>query len=631
MDQAEEIKSKLDVVEVIREYIALKPAGINFRATCPFHREKSPSFVVSPEKQIWHCFGCGKGGDIFSFVMEIEGVSFSEALRNLAPKAGVTLRKENPKLTTQRNRLLDIMEIAARYYHKSLLAEKSAESVRAYLDKRGMKIETIEGWEIGYSPDSWDDLLNMLRGKGYSENEIFLAGLSVKSQSGSKFYNRFRDRIMFPIFDVNGAVVALTARVRPEKEKEEKMGKYINSPATVIYDKSRILFGLDRAKMAIKSEDLAILVEGQMDVITAHQHGFKNIIASSGTALTEEQIKLIKRYTNNIALGFDMDKAGQMAADRGIREAMRAEMNIKVVLMPAGKDPDECIKNNPEDWVEAVKTAKPIMEYYFDKIFSGLNLELVENKRKAAKEILPIIIKLGNRIEQDFWLRKLSEKIEVEENVLRETFSAQVSRDLSQHKSPEPPQPTNRPRPEQDEMLSELLLALLVKFPSLLEYTANRLQLDQIGGMINKLFYKNLIIYYNNVIADNRNSGQGKAVSGAKVSYNNLKNWLNAAFLENQTENGGRQISANEDNQLKLLDQLVLLGDKDFYELDDSQAKAEIIKIIRYLKKHYLMRRMKEIEKTIAHYETEGEGGKAGALMGELKMLSDELREIGEQ
>jgi len=619
MDQREEIKSRLDIVEIIREYIPLKSAGINFRAPCPFHREKTPSFIVSPEKQIWHCFGCGKGGDVFSFVMEIEGIGFVDALRNLAPKAGVTLERQDPKISSQRNRIMDAMEEAANYYSRALFTEKSAEGVRKYLSGRGLMKQTLETWRIGYSPDSWDDLLKLLRGKGYSENEIFLAGLSTKSQNSSRFYNRFRDRIMFPIFDINGAVVALTARVRKEKEAEEKMGKYVNSPSTIIYDKSRILFGLDKARMAIKSENLAVLVEGQMDVITAHQNNFKNVIAASGTALTEDQIKLIKRYTNNIALGFDMDKAGQMAADRGIREAMRAEMNIKVVMMPSGKDPDECIKNSPQEWAEAVKEARPIMEYYFDKVFANLNLDEVEDKRKAAKEILPIIMKLGNKIEQGFWLRKLSEKIEVEENLLRETLSAQTKSEVGQKKRHPEKAEEARARQSQEEMLSELLLALSLRFPGLLSYAINHIQDDQIAGLSNKLFYKNLIIYYNDI------NNQPEADLNSAINYNSLKNWLEGSFGGEKAEPD--QTDKIVGNQLKLLDRLVLLGDKDFYDLDSEGARMEIIKIAIALKKNYLMRRMKEIEKAIADCEEKGEGQKAGELLGELKMLSDEIRE----
>ncbi|MCK5320853.1 DNA primase, partial [Candidatus Parcubacteria bacterium] len=265
MQPSEEIKSRLDIVDVIREYIQLQAAGVNFRAKCPFHREKTPSFVVSPEKQIYHCFGCGEGGDIFSFVMKMEGIEFVEALRLLAPKAGVALKKQNPEAASKRNKILDMLDLSRRYYHKIFLGEASARNAREYIKKRALSADTIEEWQIGYSLDSWDTVGKLLRAKGYKENEIFVAGLIVKSNKSNRFYDRFRGRIMFPINDVNGNTVAFSARISPEKEAVEKMGKYINSPQTPVYDKSKILFGLDKAKLEIKKEDLAIVVEGQMD------------------------------------------------------------------------------------------------------------------------------------------------------------------------------------------------------------------------------------------------------------------------------------------------------------------------------------------------------------------------------
>ncbi|MCD4762066.1 DNA primase, partial [bacterium] len=418
MQPSEEIKAKLDIIDLIREYIPLKAAGVNFRAKCPFHREKTPSFTVSPEKQIYHCFGCGKGGDIFSFIQEIESVDFVGALKILAPKAGVALKRQDPKAASERNRVLDIIDIARRYYSKILIDSNQAKAARQYLKERGLKEEIIDEWQIGFSPDSWDSLSKILLGKGYAEHEIFKAGMNVKNSTSSRFYDRFRGRIMFPINDVNTTTVGFSARVSPEKEAEEKMGKYINSPQTVVYDKSKILFGLDKAKQEIRRSDYAIVVEGQMDVITAHQAGFKNVVASSGTALTAHQVILLKRFTKNIMLAFDMDEAGATASDRGIQEALKQEMNIKVVELKDGKDPDDCIREDKEAWAEAVKTAKPMMQYYFDRTFSGMDLSDIVNRREAASILLNIIVKVGNRIEQDHWLKKLSEKIDVSESIL---------------------------------------------------------------------------------------------------------------------------------------------------------------------------------------------------------------------
>lgn len=345
MSQSEEIKSKLDIVEVIREYIPVKAVGANFQALCPFHNEKSPSFVISPEKQIWHCFGCGRGGDVFAFVMEKEGLGFMEVLRLLAPKAGVVLQYENQQEYSERNRLLDILELAGKYY-AHILSTPIGREAREYLIKRGLSDENITEWQLGYSQDSWSGLYDFLKarpltGKKYTDEEILSAGLTVKKEAqnsgGRGYYDRFRDRIMFPIWNVNNNLIAFTARVNPNKEQTEKMGKYINSPQTKIYDKSRVLFGLNKAKSAIRQEDMAIVVEGQMDAISCHNHGFKNVVASSGTALTTEQVALIKRFTNNLALLFDMDAAGQMAADRGIKEALAQEMNLKIIVLSSGR------------------------------------------------------------------------------------------------------------------------------------------------------------------------------------------------------------------------------------------------------------------------------------------------------
>lgn len=620
LQPSEEIKSKLDIVDVIREYIPIKAAGMNFKANCPFHREKTPSFMVSPEKQIYHCFGCGKGGDVFSFIQEIEGVNFVEALRILAPKAGVTLKKQNPQVTSQRNKLLDIMDSSVNYYHDILLNNSEAQAARDYLKNRGLTEETIREWKIGYSADSWDDIINWLKARNYNDNEIFSAGISIKKEGTNRYYNRFRGRIMFPIWDNNGNAVAFSARVSPEKEATEQMGKYINSPQTLIYDKSKILFGLDKAKLEIKSQDLAIVVEGQMDVITAHQAGYKNIIASSGTALTREQINLIKRFTNNITLAFDMDNAGQMAADRGIREAMQAEMNIKVIELGEGKDPDECIKNNPKEWERAVEEAKPMMQYYFDKNLADLNLEKIEDKRIAAKKLLPIIIRLGDNIEKDYWLKVLAEKLDTNESALRESINGikDKIRDYQRSETSELQEVKTEAPKNRQELLSEMLIALMFKFPAVITYVVDHISVDHLKGVHNQSIYKNLLIYYNNNI-------DGSASENLeKIDYNEFKFWFDQQIEENIYNNSG----FDKQNVLMFLDRLVLLGDRDFYNLDNEKAKNETIKVVVEIKRNYLTARMKEIEKLIIESEKAGDKAGVNGLMEELKTLSDELRSV---
>ena len=475
MSQSEEIKKKLDIVEVIREYTPVKAVGANFQALCPFHNEKTPSFVISPDKQIWHCFGCGRGGDVFAFVMEKEGLGFMETLRLLAPKAGVVLKYEDPAAYSERNRLLDILELSGKYY-AHVLTTAPGKVAKEYLLKRELSEETISDWHLGYSPDSWDSLYNFLKarpisGKKYTDEEIFLAGLIIKKdQAGGSargYYDRFRDRIMFTIWDVNNNIVAFTARINPAKEKTEKMGKYINSPQTGVYDKSRILFALNKAKNDIRKEDLAIVVEGQMDAISCHQHGFKNVVASSGTALTTEQVALIKRFTNNVALCFDMDDAGQMAADRGIKEVLAQELNLKIIVLPYGKDPDECLKNNPDDFRQAVRGAKLMLEYYLEKISAGLDLSQLDNKQLVVKKMLDMIAKVHNKVERDFWLHKLSESVEVDEALLRENLE-KISKPEGVVKSSQPHSAAKSQEAamSREERLAELLLAILIKFPA---------------------------------------------------------------------------------------------------------------------------------------------------------------------
>lgn len=614
MTDSEEIKSRLDIVEVVREYIQLQQAGGNFRARCPFHQEKSPSFMVSPEKQIFHCFGCGAGGDLFTFVQLIEGLTFPEALRLLAPKAGVKLKKQDNVKTSKRNRLLDILELSRKYYNKVLLESPRAEAARKYLKERGLDEDQILDWQIGYSFDSWDYLLNFLKGKGYNEQEIFQAGMSAKAQVGNKTYDRFRGRIMFPINDVNGSTVAFTARVSPEKEANEKQGKYINSPQTEIYDKSKILFGLDKAKKGIRDQDLAVIVEGQMDVITAYNYGFKNVVASSGTALTTEQIKLLKRFTSNIDLAFDMDDAGQRAADRGIMEASAFDINLSVVEIPGSKDPDECIRNNVKEWREALMNSKPIMQYYFDKIFSGVDLEKVENKRNCAKLFLSKIVILGSKIDHDFWLKKLSQKINIEEFLLRETLTEAIKKSGNEnHRQIENKTPLIKKNVLSiEERYSENLLALAFKYMSVFEYLLSHVEIDFIIGESNKNIYKKLITYYNN-----KREGLANSV---KLDYNDFKEWLTIEIKNKDTK--------TRENQLKSLDKLVLLGDSSFLEFDELKATDETIKIVEKLRRLYFSNRMKIVERKIFESEKANDEEMVKTLLDEFKYLSDELRGI---
>ena len=496
--QTDEIKSKLSVEEVISGYLQLQRAGRNLKANCPFHNEKTPSFMVSPERQMWHCFGCDEGGDIFSFVMKIEGLEFRDALKLLAEKAGVELKSSDYKSGDggRKKRALEVVEVSRKFYEECLKI-KTGKKAFEYLLERGLSKNTIVKFQLGYAPDSWDLLSKFLQKKGYKENEIFAAGMMVKKDRGG-YYDRFRGRIMFPINNVSGQTVGFSSRVMPGQD--ESQAKYINTPETVLYNKSQILYGLDKAKMAIRKNDLAILVEGNMDVIASFQAEVENVVASSGTALTAEQIRIIKRYTDNVAFSFDLDSAGIKAANRGIEIALAEGMNIQVITIPEGKDPADCVKSNPALWKEAVKNPKQIMEFYFDSVFTKYDATKIEDKKKIAAELLNIITKISNKIEQSHYLQMLAEKLSVDEKVLVETLeSADKNKPHFENKfkkSKDDPKALNAANRENQ--LQEKLLGLIILNPQIFEeiYAGlDELFLDQklntIYNLIKELYLKN--------------------------------------------------------------------------------------------------------------------------------------------
>ena len=424
----DEIKTRLDIVEVIGSYVKLQKCGANFRARCPFHSEKKPSFFVSPARQIWHCFGCGKGSSIFDFVKEIERVEFGDALRILAQKAGVELKPIRPELRTARQRLSEICELACKFFEKQLEANKSGQEAKKYLLKRGITEDSIKKWKLGYAPDAWRGLSDFLVEKGYQIEEIVKAGLAIKKEeipdsrlqtSDSSFYDRFRSRIIFPIFDLNSQPVGFGGRIFGPREKQE-IAKYVNSPSTLLYDKSRILYGLDKAKIEIRKQNLAILVEGYTDCIMAHQAGTENTVATSGTALTPYQLKILKRYSDNLITAFDMDVAGDTATKRGIDLAQSLDFNIKVITMSQKKDPADVIAQSPQLWERLIGQSCSILDFYFETTFSKFDKKTPDGKREISKILLPIIKRIPNKILVSHWLQKLAKELEIKVEALEE-------------------------------------------------------------------------------------------------------------------------------------------------------------------------------------------------------------------
>ncbi len=417
----EQIKEKLSIVDVISDYIKLEKAGSNFKARCPFHHEKTPSFFVSPTRNTYYCFGCGAKGDIFSFVEHFEGIDFKGALRQLAGKAGVEIVYEQREDKEGKQKLFDMLEETTKFFENNLTEQKDA---IAYLRDRKLKDEFKEWFRVGYASDSWDALCNYLKERGYTEEEMLKAGLIKRGEKG--VYDTFRSRIMFPITDTTGRVVAFTGRIFPNNDK---IAKYLNSPETEFYNKSKILYAFDKAKISIRKSNFSILVEGQMDVLMSHQAGFRNTVALSGTALTAHQITMLKRLSNNIVLAFDGDKAGIASAGRSAEMALAARMDVKVAEMQEGVDPADLVKEDPRKLKEAVRNSVHIITFYLDML-----QRQHENKRafnKAVEEtVLPFVARIESRIDQMHFVSEIARKLGIpEEAVLAEVEKIAVPED----------------------------------------------------------------------------------------------------------------------------------------------------------------------------------------------------------
>ncbi|MDY6917419.1 MAG: DNA primase [Chloroflexota bacterium] len=435
MSVVDEIKDRLDIVEVVSEYVALQKAGRNLRARCPFHAEKTPSFFVFPERQTWHCFGsCGTGGDVFAFVMKKEGIGFGEALKLLAGKAGVPLAPRQPgkekAKDEQAERLYGINEAAAGYYNYVLGTSAGAAAMR-HLSARGISRETVEAFKLGYSPESRDALRTYLVSRGHTLDDLLLVGLVVEKEGGA-CHDLFRNRLVIPIRNEAGKVVGFGGRAL-----DDSMPKYLNSPQTALFDKSSILFGLDRARGAIKEQGLAIIVEGYMDVLSAHQHGIANVVASMGTSLTERQVGVLKRLTRNFTLALDADAAGEAATLRGLEVARRAlservsasDMDLmgggaklrgklRIINLPWGKDPDEVIREDVEAWRKLVEEATPLIDYVVWAVTSNLDLGDEEGRAEAAEQLLPLISEIDDSVERELYLSKVARLVGVDERTL---------------------------------------------------------------------------------------------------------------------------------------------------------------------------------------------------------------------
>lgn len=485
MSAVDEVKARLDIVEVIGQYVRLQKAGRSFKAVCPFHTEKTPSFIVNPDRQSWHCFGaCSTGGDVISFIKKKENLEFGEALRLLADRAGVVLeggagRREETKS------LQDVNEAAALYFHNLLLNTPAA---LTYAEERGLDRETISAFQLGFAPAGWENLKQHLVSRGNSEEQLLQAGLLVESERGTT-YDRFRERLIFPIRDDRGRVVGFGGRVLPSASSADAGAKYINTPSTPVFDKGSIFYGLDRAKDEIRRTGAAIIVEGYMDVITAHQHGFRNVVASMGTALTERQALLARRFASTVILALDADEAGNAATIRGIQVVagtlergtrLRASaattprhLDVRVAALPEGVDPDSLVRSDPTRWDVLIKTARPVIDHLYTVVTAGRDLNDPRQRDAAIEELLPAIAELPSPVQQADWVQRLGRGRVREEELWRRLRALQRRGSPEQKTSISADSPSNgRYRAPRE----EYLLALLYKGP--VGHLANRVSED---------------------------------------------------------------------------------------------------------------------------------------------------------
>ena len=428
MDQVEEIKERVDIVNIIGERLELKKAGKNFKALCPFHQEKTPSFMVSPELQIYKCFGCGETGDVFSFLEKYEGMSFFESLQYLAERLGIKLKRVSLTKSDKKIRLYELNALTARFYNYVLFEHKVGKIALSYLlEKRGLKLDTIKKFNLGFSPQNSLPLLNFLtKKKGFTREDLLESGTFYPK--GSTLVDRFAGRVIFPIYDHRDNVIAFGGRILPVDEGKD-LAKYINSPETLVYKKSNVLYGLNFVKEYIKKEDFVVITEGELDMISSYQAGVRNVVAVKGSALTEDQSKLLLRFTENFVFAYDTDTAGIIAVKRGAVVAQKAGAILKAVVLGNYKDPDDAARANPEGFKKAVLEAVPIWDFLIDLSFRKNDPKTGEGKERISRELKPVLARIEDKIVQAHYVKLVSERLGVPMSAVFEELEKEEVRD----------------------------------------------------------------------------------------------------------------------------------------------------------------------------------------------------------
>jgi DNA primase len=502
-DAVAEIRDRIDIIDLVQSYVpSLKKAGRNYKGLCPFHQEKTPSFITFPDSQNFHCFGCGKGGDLFTFYMLVENIEFRDALKDLAARAGVTLDMATPpppEHEDQRNRLIEVNELAATFFHHILTNARQGEPGRQVIAQRGVSSDIVNRFKLGFAPESWDGLLNFFASRYIPAEVAFEAGLAQERDSGGH-YDRFRNRLMFPIRDREGSVIGFGGRAMGDG-----IPKYLNSPQTPVFDKSTVVYALDLAREPIRRAGEVVIVEGYMDCIAAHQFGYENVVASMGTALTESQVQAVKRGADRIVLALDSDAAGQMATIRGIetmRDALDSDVQpipdaagiirferklkteIAVVQLPSGKDPDELIRKSPDAWPGIVSSAKPFMDFTIDTLVAPVDLSNARQKSEIVSQVAPLLQQIPDRIVQGHYISLLARKLGLEDRlVLAEVRKSNIGRRPSAQRQGVTPEAVERVARRTTE---DYVVALFLKHPDLTRDVVARMPVEEIADIRNR-------------------------------------------------------------------------------------------------------------------------------------------------
>ena len=608
MSSIDEIKSRLDIVDLVSESVQLRRTGKNYSGFCPFHpNTRTPSFVVFPETGTWRCFGqCNEGGDIFRFVMKKENWDFGETLRYLAEKAGVQLKPQTPEeqaVAEEHDQLRSLLEDAVTFYHHNLLNTPAGQQALEYLHQRGLSDETLEAFGLGYAPNAWEAAIHYFKEKGYSEQELSEVGLITERESGG-IYDRFRHRIMIPIRDERGRMAGFGGRIMNPND----VPKFINSPQTPIFDKGRLLYGLDKAKKAIRTTDQAVIVEGYLDVIALHQAGFANAISPMGTALTDQQLRLLKRFTRRFILALDPDAAGNQATLRGLQVARQAldresepvfdargllshetrlRADIRVTTLPEGMDPDDVVTRDPAEWEKIIENAKPVVIHVMDTLASGRDLDDPKVKTEIASQVLPLISEAPNPIERDTYRQRLARLLKVDERALMADAVARPRR-TTQHTGREEPQAEKTRKPARglisgptNDPLEAHCIGILIRRPDLVFRIDRELQKHGLARLSSQDFDRS---EYQTVFGLIENS----LAQDSSEPLNYVLNHLSEPLMETVDELLGRteKIDPSEERVLEdLMRTLLELRRRDVrlgidhlrYLMEESQEQGDLM------------------------------------------------------